>query len=149
MPHDLQPSPRRRAGRLMNYPTTKKGEAMSEKRQVDWSVARQTCQGDEELLRDIISTFLDEIPRIMQTIRASIDVGDTTELQRAVHTLKGSLGHFGAHDAYQVANQLETQVRDGDMSGAVDSMPALEQAMAQLTPLLLDYVSASDAQNNG
>lgn len=133
----------------MNGPATKKGEAMSEKRLVDWSVARRTCQGDEELLRDIISTFLDELPRIMQAIRAPIDVGETTELQRAVHTLKGSLGHFGAHDAYQVANQLETHVREGDMSGAVDSVPALEKAMAQLTPLLLDYVSASDAQNNG
>jgi HPt (histidine-containing phosphotransfer) domain-containing protein len=113
---------------------------MNENDPIDWAVARQTVQYDEDLLRELISTFLDEIPGMLQTIRSALDRGDAKVVQRIAHTLKGALGHFGAQRAYQTAYEVETRGRDGDLTGAATALPPLEEAMAQLTPFLLDYV---------
>lgn len=112
---------------------------------IDWSVARQTVQGDEELLRELVSTFLEELPRMMQMIHAAIDANDASPVQRAAHTIKGALGHFGAQTGYDLAYRVETCGRSGDMQAAAEAVPALEQAMEKLTPILLDYVGSSDA----
>ena len=119
------------------------GEAMNENSLVDWSIARETVQGDEELLRELVSTFLDELPRLMQSMRAALEAHDAKSLQRHAHTLKGALGHFGAADSYETALRVEVCGRDGDMQNAADALPALEQAMAELTPVLLNYVGGT------
>jgi len=116
---------------------------MNDNRLIDWSVARRTVQGDEELLRELVSTFLEEIPRMLDTMRTAIDAHDSTSLQRAAHTLKGALGHFGAQGAYDLALQVESLGRNGDVAGAAEALPDLNQVMAQLTPVLVDYVSGS------
>lgn len=116
---------------------------MNENSPIDWSIARQTVQDDEELLRELVSTFLEEIPLTMQAMRAAIDTNESSSLQRAAHTLKGALGHFGAQRAYDAAMQVETLAREGNVVGAADGLPALHVAMAELTPILVDYVGDS------
>ena len=116
---------------------------MNEQSPIDWSVARQTVQEDEELLRELVSTFLDEIPSTMKAMRTAIDANEAASLQRAAHTLKGALGHFGAQRAYAAALHVETLARGGDVPGAADGLPDLDRAMAELTPVLLDYVGGS------
>ena len=120
-----------------------KGEAVNENSPIDWSIARQTVQGDEELLRELVSTFLGEIPSTMQAMRTAIDAGEATSLQRAAHTLKGALGHFGARRAYDAALTVETLARGGDVAAAAEGLPELNLAMAELTPILVDYVGRS------
>jgi HPt (histidine-containing phosphotransfer) domain-containing protein len=116
---------------------------MSDNRLIDWSVARQTVQGDEELLRELVTTFLDEMPATMKAIRSSIEASDVATLKRSAHTLKGALGHFGAQKAYELAFQVETCGGQGDVAGALAALPSLDQAIAELTPVLVDYVRGS------
>ena len=120
-----------------------KGEAMNENSSIDWAVAHQTVQGDEELLRELVSTFLDELPSLRQTLGSALGAGDAKLVQRTAHTLKGALGHFGAHRAYEAAFQVESHGRNGQLTQAADALAALDQAMAELTPILLKYVGRS------
>jgi HPt (histidine-containing phosphotransfer) domain-containing protein len=110
---------------------------------IDWSIARQTVQDDEELLRELVVTFLDEIPPTLQAMRTAVEAGEATALQRSAHTMKGALGHFGAQRAYEAALRVETRARAGDVAGAADGLPALEEAIAELKPILLKYVGRS------
>jgi PAS domain S-box-containing protein len=123
-----------------------KGDRMNDNTLVDWSVARETCQGDETLLREIVSTFLEEAPRMVDSIRIATRAGDAKTVHRAAHTLKGALGHLGAKQAYDLALALETMGRQGDLAEAAGALGSLDRAMAKLTPVLVDYVDRSGAK---
>ena len=118
---------------------------MSENAPIDWEVARQTVQDDEELLRELVSTFLDELPILRKTLSTALDGDDAKLVQRTAHTLKGSLGHFGAHRAYQQALEVENHGREGNLPEAASAVPALDEVLAELTPVLLKYVGGSAA----
>ena len=111
---------------------------------VDWQHARQALMGNEKLLRNVTSTFLDEIPGMMDDIRGTIETNDHTGLRRAAHTLKGSLGYFGAQAAFELAYRLENMALEGDSSGATETLAALQREMDQVRPELLEYVDRFD-----
>jgi len=105
----------------------------------DWSDALRTVQGDRELLREIVDAFLQESPRLMAEIRQAISVGDAAALRLAVHTLKGSMRYFGARRAYDHAYELEKLGQGGDLGNSQAALDVLEEEIARLTPILLDY----------
>jgi PAS domain S-box-containing protein len=107
---------------------------------VDWEHARQAVMGNERLLCNVTSTFLAEMPGMLDDIRHSIKANDSSALRRAAHTLKGSLGYFGAKPAFDLAFRLENLALDADLDHAPQTLTALEQAMEQVRPALLEYV---------
>jgi len=74
--------------------------------------------GDEELLREIAVLFLGEYPGLIEDIGVAVATSDPDRLQRAAHTLKGSLGTLGAERAYPLALELEMKGRHKQMDGA-------------------------------
>ncbi len=107
---------------------------------VDWHEALHSVNGDRRLLRDIVEAFLDESPRLLATIREAIEIQDGKTLQRAAHTLKGSTGYFGATHAAEMALQLETMGKKGEMIHAHKALADMEREMARLTPVLVNYM---------
>ena len=51
------------------------------------------------LLGEIVQAFLEETPRILDQIRSALQASDSNQLQRAAHTVKGSLRTLGAEAA--------------------------------------------------
>ncbi len=87
---------------------------------------------DRELLQEIVVLFLDEAPRLLSEIRASITRRDAKALERAAHTLKGAVGNFGARSAFEAALRLEVMGRDGDFAKAAEACVELEKEIARL-----------------
>ena len=87
---------------------------------------------DRELLQEIVVLFLDEAPRLLSEIRASITRRDANALERAAHTLKGAVGNFGARSAFEAALRLEVMGRDGDFAKAAEACVELEKEIARL-----------------
>ena len=71
--------------------------------------------GDEELLREITSIFLAEYPELLRSIQNGLAAGDAQRVERAAHSLKGSVANFGADSATQAAYRLETIGRKGSL----------------------------------
>ena len=101
--------------------------------------------GDEELLYEIAAIFLEEYPSLLHDIKAAVSGGDAKRLERAAHSLKGSVGNFGAHNATQAAYRLEISGRREDLRDAPKALedlvsefrslqPDLERLAAQHTP---------------
>ena len=86
------------------------------------SLRRLTPPGEPDVLQEILTLFLDEVPKKIGTLRSAIASGDATIVQRTAHSLKGSAGNIGAHAMYDVCRQLDDRARS--------------EAPARLRPLL-------------
>lgn len=102
----------------------------------DLSVALDRMDGDVELLKELAGLFLEDCPKRMDEIRQAITRKDATGLQTAAHTLKGSVGNFGASDAVEAAQSLEQDGREQNWSHAEAAWNALEKAIGRLEPAL-------------
>ncbi len=102
----------------------------------DQAASLKLAGGDEQLLGAMAVLFAAECPERMQEIRESITVQDAAGLERAAHTLRGSVSNFYAPAAVAAVSGLETMGRAGVLEGASVAYEALETALEQLKPAL-------------
>ena len=102
----------------------------------DPGVVLERVDGDRELLREIGGLFLEDAPRLLADIRNAISRADAKALEHSAHTLKGSVGNFGARLAFDAALALEQMGRQGDFARAHESFALLEQQVNLLGPAL-------------
>jgi len=117
--------------------TTPSGQEAAIAGVFDQVTALTRVEGDTELLLEIIEVFLDDSPRLMGRIREALKRKDLKSLEQAAHTLKGSVGNFGAPIAHAAALELEKIGREGDVERAEKAWMELEEAMGQLKPALI------------
>jgi signal transduction histidine kinase/CheY-like chemotaxis protein len=103
---------------------------------VDLTEALARVGGDRVLLRDIATTFLEQCPKWLATIRSAVDCGDADALRAAAHPLKGSLGLFGAKAAVDAAGRLESLGRAGKLDDGRSVLADLDRALARVVPAL-------------
>jgi signal transduction histidine kinase/CheY-like chemotaxis protein/HPt (histidine-containing phosphotransfer) domain-containing protein len=91
---------------------------------------------DTELLKEIAGLFLESCPKLMADIQAAVSNRDMKGLERAAHTLKGSVSNFFAQEAVDAALQLESIARSGDTAQAEGALRELEEKIERLMPAL-------------
>jgi HPt (histidine-containing phosphotransfer) domain-containing protein len=100
--------------------------------------------GDEALMRRMISLFQDSMPRLLDDIRVSISRRASGDLARSTHALRNSLGIFGAQDAHWLTLQLETQVHQDDYAEMDRTFAALVRGTAEIQAALAIYNLAQE-----
>ncbi|MFH1314371.1 MAG: response regulator [Candidatus Eisenbacteria bacterium] len=103
---------------------------------ISWEEAVKQMEGDVELLKEIAEMFLEESPVLMDRMRQAAADGDCKKLERAAHTIKGSVGNFAARLAFDAAQRVEELGREGDLDHAVEAFKKLEQEIERLKPAL-------------
>ena len=101
---------------------------------LDRAVALERVGGDSELLQEMAQLFLDEYPMQLEAVRVAVRARDAKALERSAHSLKGSVGNFGAAAAQEAALQLELIGRRGDLREVDGAMACLESALSSLQP---------------
>ncbi len=101
---------------------------------LDRAVALERVGGDSELLQEMAQLFLDEYPSQLDAVRAAVRARDAKALERSAHSLKGSVGNFGAAAAQDAAFRLEMIGRRGEMQEADSLLDNLESALSLLEP---------------
>ena len=76
--------------------------------------------------------FLQECPRLLEGVRKASALRNPALLERAAHSLKGSVGDVAAPQAWESARVLEEMARGGDLAGADDVVTKLEATLDQL-----------------
>lgn len=92
--------------------------------------------GDREFMVQLAEIFLADAPVTVLETRRMLDANDAAGLARTAHSLKGSLGCFGADAAWATADALETMGRAGDLTGAGGAFAELTQQVEALTTML-------------
>ena len=89
------------------------------------ALALERVGGDEDLLREIAGLFLQDYPSLICQIQKALAESDARNLERAAHSLKGSVANFGSEAAYQAALDLEQIGRSNKLDGAEDAYARL------------------------
>ncbi len=93
---------------------------------------------DEELLREVVSCFLEDTPRLIETIREHIRSGDTAAAGAQAHGLKGAAANVGGVALSETSAEMERAGRDGRLEAIAALMPELERQFARLRDLMLE-----------
>ncbi|HME08242.1 MAG TPA: Hpt domain-containing protein, partial [Bryobacteraceae bacterium] len=101
--------------------------------------ALSLTDGDVDLLRELAQLFLAEYPVLMTSLRKAVSQGDATGVQTSAHSIKGSLGHFGARRLAERALDIEMGGRSGDLSGFKEKLAQFEASMAPFVEELLEF----------
>ena len=111
-------------------------ETAQEKDILDRDQILEQTGASPETLKEIVELFAAESGKLMKRMRDAIRNGDPSGLQRAAHTLKGSVRIFGAGRAAAAALRLETIGGDKNLVGAEDAHATLAREIELLMPML-------------
>jgi CheY-like chemotaxis protein len=90
--------------------------------------------GNRALLGRVIGVFLTDSQLLLARLRAARQAGDTDDLAKAAHALKGSVGLFSQGLAYERTRRLEHLARNGSPDADLDA--ALADAAAAVNGLV-------------
>lgn len=79
------------------------------------SLRQLTPPGEPDVLTEILTVFLAEVPRRIDRLKAAWRAGDAGEVQRAAHSLKGSSGNIGADALFEVSRQIDERAKGGEL----------------------------------
>jgi HPt (histidine-containing phosphotransfer) domain-containing protein len=103
---------------------------------VQMSVALGRVEGDKDLLKELIHTFLEDLSERVSSVTAAIRRGNGQETFSAAHSLRGPLGILCAEKALALAGELETLGRAGQLEHAAPVGDAFAREMAKVAVFL-------------
>ena len=103
---------------------------------LDRALALERLGGDEELLQEVAKLFLEEYPGLMAEIREGIEIQDANRVERAAHSLKGSVANFASEAAWEAAFALEKMGREKQLNDAQSAYAHLAVVMNSIEPEL-------------
>jgi len=84
-----------------------------------------TPPGEPDVLREVLTLFLAEVPPRLDRVRNAWTAGDIEGIHRAAHSLKGSAGNIGATALFAVCKELDEKSRSGDVGALGPLVDAL------------------------
>ena len=96
--------------------------------------------GDETLLHDILTLFLEDSLKNLDDVRQGIASGNAKQTLLGAHTVGSSLRLFGAFETAEVAAALEKMARDEELGEAAPKLERLDQGLAQVRAVLEEYI---------
>ena len=74
--------------------------------------------GDPAFLAELIDTFLEDAPQLLDDLRQALDKEDAAGVRLAAHSLKSNGADFGATTFSALCQQLEMLGKSGQLAGA-------------------------------
>ncbi len=85
---------------------------------VDLEQLQSACDGDGELLRELIGLYFSQAAEIMAGLEKGIQAGDVPEVDHLSHKLAGSSLACGMSCIVPPLRQLERNAKEGHLRGA-------------------------------
>jgi len=99
---------------------------------IDMTEALKIMDGDNELLQECLDDFVRDYPELLANIRDAINAGDADSLDKSAHRFKGTLKYLAAGDAADIAYELETMGKEGNLTRAGDRFEDLDKECRKL-----------------
>jgi len=92
---------------------------------------------DSDLARELVETFRESSPELLARIGAALEAGDTTQIERSAHALRGALAGISARPAAEAARGLERLARARNLEACRSAVRLLHAELDRLEPALL------------
>jgi len=89
-----------------------------------------------ELAPRLAEVVLREQPGQIRDLEEALERGDTEEVRRISHTIKGTAAQFGAHTARDMAWKVESISRDGSLDGVEELVTTLSEELERFQEFL-------------
>jgi HPt (histidine-containing phosphotransfer) domain-containing protein len=107
---------------------------------IDLKSALARLDGDEELMKEAASMFLEEYPSLLSNIKSAFIDRDANSLELASHALKGSISNFGAAPACALAFKLEIMGRESKLDSNDNLVAALEMEVERVATAITAFI---------
>jgi len=87
--------------------------------------ALEQTAGDEELLEELLMLFRDSSAEDYARLCQAAESGDADGVVAAAHSIKGAAASLGIEGVRQLALEMETQAREGNVACALDKKEQL------------------------
>ncbi|SMP52892.1 Protein of unknown function [Desulfonatronum zhilinae] len=96
------------------------------------------CMGDEDLVRDVLKLFLDNMPQRIQELQTALNVGDAPAVRMAAHTVRGMAANTGAENLRALAEEMEDAAQGGNLDAVRGRMDEVKMVYEQLRTIIDD-----------
>jgi PAS domain S-box-containing protein len=96
--------------------------------------------GDEQLVRDVLKIFLEDIPQQMKALEEYLKTGDAKSVQRQAHTIKGASANVCAEALRAVALEMEKAGTAGDLDAVRSRMAELEKQFEHVKQTIIQII---------
>jgi HPt (histidine-containing phosphotransfer) domain-containing protein len=97
---------------------------------------------NEELAREVIEVFLDDVPEQIEVLRGYLETVDATGAERQAHTIKGESANLGGEALRAVAFEMEKAAKAGNLEYVMAHLPELENRFTQLKRAMKEFAMA-------
>ena len=91
-----------------------------------------------EFVGELVDTFLEEAPAMLEELRRALAAGDADTFRRAAHSLKSNSNTFGALALGALARELELGGIAKAAEGGKKPLDALEQEYSRVAAALIE-----------
>lgn len=100
--------------------------------------------GGPTIVADIVQTYLDEAPTLLDNAETAVEAGDAESLRIAGHTLKSSSRQLGAEAVADLAEDLEESGDEEQLESAGETVQDAREAYDATSAKLREYVDAAE-----
>ena len=104
----------------------------------------EAARGDKQLMKQIVSAFLDEAPQLLTDMRQALADQEAETLMNAAHTMKGAVRVFDAECAEQLSRDIERLARDEKLEQVAQLISNLAQEVQQMHRCFTEFISQCD-----
>jgi two-component system sensor histidine kinase/response regulator len=104
----------------------------------DRSALLGRVDGDEELMKLVVGTFLEDAPNQIRALNAACEGKDADGIRRQAHSLKSASGSAGAVRLQEVAHQIERAGENGDLDKAASLAMTVESEFEKMKGHIAD-----------
>ena len=97
---------------------------------------------DREFAAELVTTYLDDSPKLVADMRQALAEGSAPNFQRAAHSLKSNSASLGALGLSAQAKALEMLGRSGQLDGAAEKLDELAAGYAEVESALRAWAEA-------
>ena len=115
----------------------------------DLEATLKRLDGDRGLFRELIEFFFEDSPVVIEQLKAGLQTGNRSLVERAAHSLKGLTANVGSGPANRLAARIEDSARSNDLPMAATNLDELVEAMARLTAALKQFQTTPDPPSAG
>jgi HPt (histidine-containing phosphotransfer) domain-containing protein len=82
---------------------------------------------DRELLVELLTLFKEDFPRLRDTLHNAVHAGDSCQVEKAAHTLKGMLASLSIKNVAELAARVEAAARAGEEREVQQAMASFDR----------------------
>jgi len=95
------------------------------------------------VLQQLFNLFCDRCPGQMRDLELALEARNAKDAAQLAHKLKGAVGNFSAPEVFQVAANIEAELRSGNLDTARQQVPTLKQLITRLESDVRDFLTRS------